>query len=66
MNTEEQSGQGLQKVLTPHSPFPSSCPSRLQKDLNNISEHALLARRTCPSWGKKGMFLEDVYNILIS
>ena len=48
------------------SPLPSSCPSRLQKGLDNISEHALLARRTCPSCPKKGMFLKGTYNILIS
>ena len=41
-------------------------PSRLEKGLDNNSEHAFLARRTCPSWAKKGMFLEDVYNVLIS
>ena len=65
MNTEEQSGQSLQKVLNP-PPFPSPRSSRLQKGLDNISEHAFLARRTCPSCPKKGMFLKGTYNILIS
>jgi len=32
----------------------------------NIREHAFHGARTCPSWCKKGMFLNAVYNVLIS
>ena len=32
----------------------------------NIREHAFQGTRTCPSWCKKGMFLNAVYNVLIS
>ena len=55
MNTEEQSGQGLQKVLTPHPPSPPHALPDCRRALTTFqnmpflhAEHALLApRRAC-------------------
>ena len=55
MNTEEQSGQGLQKVLTPHPSSPPHALPDCRRALITIqntpflhAEHALLApRRVC-------------------
>ena len=57
MNTEEQSGQGLQKVLTPHPPSPPHTLPDYRRALTAIqnmpflhAEHALLGVRKAYSW----------------
>jgi len=57
-------GRGRSSLFTLlNSPTRSSW---LKKTPFYVREHALLARRTCPSWGKKGMFFNAVCNTLIA